>query len=94
MKIIVDRGLYPDKFYPIPNNEKINDAASVLMYYGLKPINPLDIENINYYIKSGSLRGPEVNRLFSLNDRLYVFDRWDGEYPFNGVIVERIGYIQ
>lgn len=88
MVIIIDRGIYPEEFYP--DMQKICYIADVLSYYGMKWIDPLDVENLS----DVSLKGTEHNRLYSKNGILYLFKEWSGEYPFDGVVVERIGYIK
>jgi hypothetical protein len=88
VKIIVDRGIYPEEFYP--DMQPTGYATVVLRYYGMIWIDPLDVENLS----DVSLEGTEKNRLYSKNGILYLFKKWGGEYPFGGVIVERIGYIK
>ncbi len=92
MKIIVDRGIYPEEFYP--DMQETGYATVVLRYHGMIWIDPLDVENLSRVLLNGLLNGTEHNRLYSKNGILYLFKEWSGEYPFDGVVVERIGYIK
>lgn len=69
------------------NTKNARGASEIAEEYGFKHINPLDIENFNEV----SFVGIEFNRLLKKNEMLYVFVEWLGVYPFDGIIVERIG---
>lgn len=96
MRIAIIRGIDPEEFFPIVQGHKkpICAADAVLDYYGIKHVKATDIENLCEFIAAGCLKPIEANRLFAKNGRLYVFKEWSGEWPFDGVVMERIGFVK
>ena len=62
-------------------------AFEIWECYGFKRVPVLDIENYNEI----QWEGIEYNRLLERNGVVYRFVGWLGKYPFDGIIVEKIG---
>ena len=65
-------------------------AWDVAEGYGFKHVQALDIENRQEI----QWQGVEFNRLYALDDELWRFNEWYGVYPFDGIVLERIGTIE
>ena len=64
-----------------------NSASEIGDAYGFKHIDALDIENYGEVLWDGI----EYNRLLQREGVLYRFVEWLGRYPYDGIIVEKIG---
>lgn len=62
-------------------------AYEIWETYGFRKIAVLDIENYNEVPWDGI----EYNRLLQRDGVLYRFVEWLGRYPYDGIIVEKIG---
>lgn len=75
--------------------KKESNVDSFLDKFGFVHIDPLDIEDFEKI----PWEGIEFNRLYySKNNKgilpaVYRFNKWIGEYPFDGVELQEIGYI-
>jgi hypothetical protein len=64
-----------------------NSASEMGDAYGFKHIDVLDVENYGEVLWEGI----EYNRLLQRDGVLYRFVEWLGRYPYDGIIVEKIG---
>jgi hypothetical protein len=74
------------------NDETIYSRAAfeILESYGYRRIPVLDIENYDFI----EWNGIEYNRLLEKDGVIYKFVEWAGEYPFDGITIEEIGYLE
>jgi hypothetical protein len=62
-------------------------AYEIWEAYGFKRVEVLDIENSN----EAPWEGVEYNHLLERDGTLYKFVEWLGKYPFDGIVIEKIG---
>ena len=65
-------------------------AFNIAERSGYKRLDPLDLENLECL----NLLPTQVNSLLTDNNgNLYLFKQWYGKYPYDGVEIERLGYV-
>jgi len=87
MKVTINRTL--EVLY-LERRRTAVSASEVAEAYGFKHIDVLDIEK-HQEIK---WEGIEFNRLYAKCGELWRFNEWYRKYPFEGIILERIGSIE
>ena len=70
----------------LPSGNDVS-VGSILEKQGYKHVNPLDIENY----KGIEWEGIEFNRLYTKDGKLYRFNEWVGQYPYEAIEIEEIG---
>ena len=65
-------------------------AFEICDSYGYRRIPVLDIENYDFI----EWQGIEYNRLLEKDGVIYKFVGWVGKYPFDGITIEEIGYLE
>ena len=67
-------------------------AFDVAERNGYSHLDPIDLENLSCF--DTILAGPKLNNLLINNDgALFWFKGWYGTYPYDGIEIERIGYV-
>lgn len=86
MKVIINRTQRIQVLRKLGRELEVKDIAN---RYGFKRVYPLDIDNIN----SIPWERDEFNRLFKKDGVIYRFNAWTGEFPFDGIELQEIGFV-
>ena len=84
-KCVINRTGRTEHLVSLHNGTKF--SGEVAEQYGYKHLSSLDIKDFNK-IEWESI---EFNRLYVKDGVLYRFNKWTGDYPYNGIEIEEIG---
>lgn len=86
MKVIINRTQRIRVLRKLDGEYGAQDVANC---YGFKKVDPYDIDDLDSILWEGI----EFNRLFKKDGVIYRFNEWTGEYPFDGIELQEIGFV-
>ena len=87
-KCVINRTGRTEHLASLHNGTKF--SGEVAEQYGYKHLSSLDIKDFDK-IEWESI---EFNRLYVKDGVLYRFNKWTGDYPYNGIEIEEIGTVK